>query len=251
MTISRGTSPKMGRSSRKRAIWEISLEERVTLVECQRGGRTIKVVRLNGRVALDAGNTLLDRRAKSGRPLQVEEFPTKSRLFKLARQAVRLLVLLFGAENVFIIKNETPRRLGKETFDTLDRLKFFASSVTGFRRENYRLTKFYARKGPACRRLGIDFMVDDRARVGCTLPSRTYFLHYGEPATREAKRWSNAIAKRVIRGTLKYSRVHDWSEVMREILHFYPVSLKDILRGRSQEEEADIVALYATLFESE
>ncbi len=224
------------------AIHDIPFVQRVVWVINPKTGK--KVLRLVGGIATDVGGTLLNRYTERDTPLPVEEYPN-SHLFEGARQAIRLFVILFGEDRVFIIKNDGHAKLAQSTYDALEKNDFFEG--TGLLRKNFLTTEHRGQKYFWCNRHNIDFMIDDKAAVGRYLNPATHFIQF-RAARGEERKDVRALYRRVEHGSLIFTSVDSWREVLREILSWYPIlGLTQLMQGRSRGEQADIIAICRVL----
>lgn len=242
MTISRGVSPKKGGKKRKQfpPFWRKPLPKRVVMRP--HPVTKVPVQWYDGRIGVDVGGVMLSRFSGKGKPLPLEEY-VASPLYEGVRDAFRLLILLFGAERVFIIKNDSNGTLSQESRDTLKKHKFF--DETGFLDRNWLITKKRINKGQHCHRHRIDFLVDDKAEVGRYLPRRTFFFWFGEEPQEDPEH-ERAVVNRARKGHLRYMQVKDWNRLTEEIFRFFP-PLEVVMAGRPETENDEVKRLLAAL----
>src|SRR3989338_3760038 len=166
------------------------------------------VSRLLALLTIDAGGVLLSRNDHMGRALPVERYH-ESPLIDWAVRCVRLLILFFGARQLFILKNEIAPGQGESTRRTLRARGFFKYSGLIDRDDHYLITQTPEAKGLWCLEHGVDFHVDNSDAVGAHLPDFTTFVRFQENlADKEAH--LRSVANRTIQGNLNTLIVGDW-----------------------------------------
>ncbi|MSR78835.1 MAG: hypothetical protein EXS59_01680 [Candidatus Taylorbacteria bacterium] len=199
-----------------------------------------------GRIGLDVGGVILTRLYPDKRRIDKGNFKEDSKLFPLAVESVRLFVLLFGAGNVVIVKNDDKKGVvASETYETLEKRFDNFFKRTGFKVDNWLVTKHRTQKGGFCRRHFLNFFADDKAQVGRYLPKETIFLWYGSEADEDDVH-RLAVSKRARDGRLHALYVPDWPHLVSEVLRYYP-NWEETMVGRPQEEQDEINRLYKLL----
>ena len=235
-----------------RSLRDLSPEE--TLVRLPHPVTGELVYYFYGCLATDFAGVLESRCPPDGQGKRIDPSRNRedTRPYSYAFDFMRLGVLLYGADKVFIIKNDRSKdgHIADEAVATLNDHGFFEK--TGFlwrgdwREEvdpdtHFIRTKHRREKGKVCIEKRGNILVEDKPDVAQDLPRNTIWLWFGKEAKDNPKAKA-AVRRRRDSGRFHYVRVFDWIQVAAEVFLYYPYWQK-ILEGRPEEEQAEIIYL--------